>query len=146
MAKNGIAALQKTVHDLTGAAENLESRREVVVAERALREAQDQLEKIEAQRLRAEQLRLQLAKEKGELIPIENVELVFSDIFDTLYAELGGVPAASTRDLALRGIIEGHVDGAFGRARAKFIRKQKELRTQGRFAPDEEADDDAEAA
>jgi hypothetical protein len=72
--------------------------------------------KITAQKLRAEQIQLQLARERGELIEMRQVELVFTDIIDTLYAELGGVPAASTRDLPLRNIIEGYIEGAFGRA------------------------------
>jgi hypothetical protein len=72
------------------------------------------------QELRAEKLRLELARERGQLIDIGEVELAVEDILGAYVAEMGGVPAAVTRDAALRRVIEEKYSDAMDRCRARF--------------------------
>ena len=54
---------------------------------------------------------------------MSEVEVVFADIVSTLSAELGGVPAACSRDLTLRETIERNQNAAIERARKSFNEK-----------------------
>jgi hypothetical protein len=69
---------------------------------------------------RAQQIEMQTARELGKLVEIEDVLTWQGEILSTLARELTGVPAASTRDLALRADIEKHINGAVERCRTEF--------------------------
>jgi hypothetical protein len=98
--------------------------------------------KIEAQRLRSQQIALQLARDKGELISINLVETFVKDSSDAIFAEFGGLAAAITRDLELRAIIDKEVDGCVGRFRDRCARNIKALASGKSIIVDEESDDD----
>ncbi|WP_051134100.1 hypothetical protein [Methylocystis sp. ATCC 49242] len=85
----------------------------------------------EVQRARAEEIRLRVAIKQGELIPMTEIEPVFSDILGELRSRLAGVPAACTRDLALRETIEARLEEALDEARGDFDRRAEELASPG---------------
>lgn len=90
---------------------------------------------------RVREIEQRIAKEDGRLIAIEDVAAGVTDIMGALRAELSGVAAASTRDLALREAIEGHLNGAIERSRRRFEEMGGSIRA-GRGVPldGEEAD------
>jgi hypothetical protein len=105
------------------------------------RRSKDSDAKTRAQEARTRTLELRARREEGEVIEMAEVEVVFADIISTLSAELGGVSAASTRDLALRTVIEENQNAAIKRAKKSFDEKASAL--QGGvdlYANDEEAD------
>src|SRR5262245_14744717 len=59
---------------------------------------------------RAEQIEQQTAKERRDLIPAEEVTDFLTETVGTLRSELAGVPAASTREPAVRAAIEKSLD------------------------------------
>ena len=69
---------------------------------------------------RAAQIEMQTARELGKLVDVEEVLTWQGEILGTLARELTGVPAAATRDLALRADIEKHLHGAVNRCRSSF--------------------------
>lgn len=69
---------------------------------------------------RAREITLRTAREEGRLIDIEDAEAVFAEVLGTFRAELAGVAAASTRDLELRAAIDGRLNDAIARCRARF--------------------------
>lgn len=90
---------------------------------------------------RAQQIEMQMAKEQRELIPIEDVAAFLSDTLGALRSELTGVPAASSRDPAVRAEIEKNQDAAIERCRAAFASGTKAIRSRQPIAVDaEEAD------
>jgi phage terminase Nu1 subunit (DNA packaging protein) len=91
------------------------------------RRSKDSDSKARAQEARTKTLELRARREEGELIEMAEVELVFADIVGTLSAELGGVPAACTRDLALRNTIEENQNAAINRAKKSFSEKASAL-------------------
>ena len=93
------------------------------------------------QELRAQEIELRIARDKGILIEFAHIELVIADIMAALHSELIGVPAGCTRDLALRKIIEEKLNDAIGRCRRRFEEASEALCT-GRevFTDEEEAD------
>jgi phage terminase Nu1 subunit (DNA packaging protein) len=93
------------------------------------------------QELRAQEIELRLAREKGKLIEFADVELVIAEIVGTLHSELIGLPASCTRDLTLRNTIEEKTNDAIGRCRRRFEEASEALCT-GRevFTDEEEAD------
>jgi hypothetical protein len=72
------------------------------------------------QEARSREIEQRIAREDGKLIPIEDVHAVVTDILGTFRAELSGVAAAATRDLAVRDTIEGQLNGAIDRCRQRF--------------------------
>ncbi len=72
------------------------------------------------QEARAREIQLRTDREFGQLISMTDAEAVFGDVIGGLRSELAGVPAACTRDLAQRTVIEGHLSDAIGRARSRF--------------------------
>jgi len=86
----------------------------------------------EVQKARAEEIRLRTAVRTGQLAEWSQVEESLADILARLRGHLGGVPAASTRDLTTRAAIETHMNEAFTRARAEFEALGAELREQAR--------------
>jgi DNA-binding transcriptional MerR regulator len=94
-----------------------------------------------AQDARAREIEQRIAKEDGRLIPIEDVAAGVTEIMGALRAELTGVAAASTRDLALREVIDGHLNGAIDRTRQRFEAMQGDIRTgRGVVLDGEDAD------
>jgi phage terminase Nu1 subunit (DNA packaging protein) len=91
------------------------------------RRAKDSDAKVRAQEARTKMLELRARREEGELIEMSDVEVVFTDIISTLSAELGGVPAASTRDLTLRETITENQNAAINRAKKSFNEKASAL-------------------
>ncbi|MET4841486.1 hypothetical protein [Bradyrhizobium japonicum] len=77
---------------------------------------------------RAREIELRVAREIKELIPLEDVTMVMQEIVSTFCAELNGLPAACTRDLDLRNIIENQVGSAIDRCRTRL-----EEAARGRF-------------
>lgn len=72
------------------------------------------------QEARAKEIELRTAREEGRLVPLEGVQAAIADILGTYRYELTGVPAASSRDLAVRSEIEKHLNDAIDRCRLKF--------------------------
>lgn len=66
------------------------------------------------------EIELRLAKEAGELIPMEDVLAFMSDAMGVFRSELLGVPAAATRDISLRAIFEAKLGEAVDRIRERF--------------------------
>jgi hypothetical protein len=96
--------------------------------------------KIQAQRLRSEQLALQLQRERLELISVDTVGTFIQDVTGALFAEFNGVAAAITRDLELRAVIDQQVDGCIGRFRDRCVHSMKALAAGERstFAAEDE--------
>jgi len=69
---------------------------------------------------RAREISLRTAREEGRLVDIEDAEAVFAEVLGTFRADLAGVAAASTRDLELRAAIDGKLNDAIARCRARF--------------------------
>ncbi|SRR6266536_1856826 len=90
--------------------------------------------------LKIQALEMRLARDEGQLINIVEIETVVEDILATYIAELGGVPAAATRDVELRRGLEEKYSEAMDRCRARFDQKFAALRRG-----EEAFEDDAEA-
>jgi phage terminase Nu1 subunit (DNA packaging protein) len=91
------------------------------------RRTKDSDAKNRAQEARTRSLELRARREEGEVVEMTEVEIVFADIVGTLSAELGGVPAACSRDLVLREIIEEKQNAAIERAKKSFGEKAAAL-------------------
>lgn len=107
--------------------------RDVARAALRYRESEDrrasQTEEVKRYRAaKTRQLEFQISRERGELVSIEAVTAAHSEIIGTFCAELSGVPAASTRDLAQRAEIEGHLNAAIERCRARLSGAEGDLR------------------
>lgn len=81
------------------------------------RRAQKSAAASRVQDARAESIELQTARELGQLVAMEDAIAFNAEILGTLSRELTGVPAASTRDLDQRAIIEKQINAALERAR-----------------------------
>jgi phage terminase Nu1 subunit (DNA packaging protein) len=97
--------------------------------------------KVRNQQLQAERLEMQLAQARGELISMTDVEMLTKDAYAALYAELGGVPAACTRDLDSRNSVEAQIDAALDRLHTRFDSKIRALQ-QGQPLITDENDED----
>ena len=95
-------------------------------------------EQSRVQSARAREIELRNAREEGRLFDADDVETVFADILGTFRSELSGVPAASTRDLALRANIEKHLNAAVDRCRDRFTKASETLRAGGEVGVDAE--------
>jgi phage terminase Nu1 subunit (DNA packaging protein) len=105
------------------------------------RRSKDSDSKARAQEARTRTLELRARREEGELVEMNEVEIVFADIVGTLSAALGGVPAACTRDLALRETITENQNAAIERAKKSFNEKASALSGGvALYADDDEAD------
>lgn len=89
------------------------------------------------QQARAREIELRIARESGKVIELEDTETAFANILGALRSELAGVPAASTRDLALREVIDGHLNDAIARARDRFREFISSLRAGGNRGVDD---------
>jgi hypothetical protein len=86
-------------------------------------------------------MQMDLQKEQGILVNVDDVAAVFAEVFGGLRNELAGLGAAVTRDLQLRATIEEKVNDAVDRARAAI-----EAQAQAGFDDSEGTVEDAEAA
>lgn len=80
---------------------------------------------LEAKRVhsaKAAVLEMQLAKMQGELVAFDDVLLWQGEILSALCLEMSGLAAACTRDVALRAVIQQHLDGAINRTKGRFGR------------------------
>mgnify|MGYP005821506129 CR=1 FL=1 len=96
---------------------------------------------------RAAQIELKTAKESGELWDAATAEAVFTEVWGTFRSELSGVPAACTRDLAQRVVIEKNLADALERLRKRLEAAERSLRDGEPLDDDDAADaggDDAE--
>jgi hypothetical protein len=90
---------------------------------------------------RAAQIELQMAREKRDLVDIEDMQAFLSETLGTLRSELSGVAAASSRDLAVRDEIEKNINAAIGRCRSAFDAAAQAMADRKPIAVDtEEAD------
>lgn len=80
---------------------------------------------------RAKAIELRNARDEGKLWDAEETSAAISDVLGTFRHELGGVAAASTRDLTIREAINQHFDDAIDRCRARFERVELAL-SEGR--------------
>ena len=106
------------------------------------RRSKDSDARTRATEARTRTLELRAKREEGALVEMAEAEVVFADVIGTLSAELGGVSAASTRDLALRKTIEENQNAAIKRAKKSFDEKAKALSGGVDLYPD---DDEAES-
>lgn len=81
------------------------------------------------QDVRAEMLRFKLERERGEWARMDEVNENIGLILSVFRAELCGLPAAASRDLAVRAEIEKYLNWSIGRLRTKF-----EAMSKGDFA------------
>ncbi len=88
--------------------------------------------------VRTREVEMRIAREEGRIVEMESVEAVVSDVLGTFRSELASLPAACTRDLALRATIEKQVNGAIDRCRERFEKAELALRTGGEVVLDGE--------
>lgn len=80
---------------------------------------------------RAREIELRTARESGKLIDVEDVESLLTEVIGELRSEFSGLPAACTRDLEMRGVIEKNLNDAIDRARRGFENATKSARAGG---------------
>lgn len=80
------------------------------------------------QEARAKEIELRTAREEARLIPLDDVSAAIADILGTYRSELSGVPAAASRDLAVRAEIEKQLNDAIERCRKRFDQVSDDLR------------------
>lgn len=74
---------------------------------------------------RAREIDLRIAREEMKLIDIDDVDALVGEIVGGFRSDLSGVPAACTRDLAMRRLIEMQLNGAIDRCRKRFEEAQR---------------------
>jgi hypothetical protein len=79
------------------------------------------------QEARAEEIRLRIAREQGRLVYADSSEKVVSDVLGAFRSRLAGIPAAATRDLALRSRIENLIEQAVVEVRAHMEKRKAQL-------------------
>jgi len=90
---------------------------------------------------RAGQIEMQMARERRDLIEIEDVQAFLSDTLGALRTELSGVAAASSREFEVREAIEMNLNAAIERCRSAFDAASKAVGDRKPIALDgEEAD------
>jgi phage terminase Nu1 subunit (DNA packaging protein) len=72
------------------------------------------------QNARAKEIELRTARAQGRLIEVEDLKFWMDETLGMFRSELWGLPAASTRDLALRSDIQKHLDFALDRIERNF--------------------------
>ena len=80
------------------------------------------------QEARAKEIELRTEREEGRLWDADAEETAVADILGAYRSELSGVPAASTRDLTVRGEIEKQLNDAIDRCSARFANATASLR------------------
>lgn len=89
---------------------------------------------------KARALELRNAETENRLVEMDMVLAVEAEILSIFRSELGGLAAASTRDLAIREQIEANLNGALDRCRSRFDAAAGDMRA-GRD-PLADSDDD----
>ncbi|WP_156908456.1 hypothetical protein [Bradyrhizobium murdochi] len=92
---------------------------------------------------RAKEIELRVAKERRELISLEDVNYAVGMIASKFCGELAGVAAASTRDLGLREIIQTNLSAAILRFKASLDAVTDDAKA-GRPIGDDDAEDEDE--
>jgi hypothetical protein len=77
---------------------------------------------------RQREVELRIAEREGRLIDLDDVDNFFAHNTSVFRAELEGIPAAVTRDLALRKEIEQALNGAISRFQRRFAEAREALR------------------
>ena len=77
---------------------------------------------------RAQQIRLKIAREAGELIELQRVMRLHALILTSLTGELSGIGTQATRDLAIRAAVDNGIEGALTRCANKLAFAMTELR------------------
>lgn len=75
--------------------------------------------------VRTREVELRMAREENRLVDIEDVTVAVGEIVGGFRSELAGLPAACTRDLAQRRVIEKHLHGAIDRCRKRLEEAQR---------------------
>jgi hypothetical protein len=105
------------------------------------RRAQKSAAASRVQDARAAQIEMLTARDMGKLVDVDDVLTWQSEILGALRSELTGVPAATTRDLAVRAEIEKQINAAVDRSRTAFEEAWSLLQSGKPVAVDaEEAD------
>lgn len=95
-----------------------------------------------AQEARAKEIELRIAREEKTIIDTAEAIAAVDDVVGGIRADLAGLAARVTRDIALRQKIEREIDGILTAAADRFEQRASDLRTRGEVAaPD--AEDDA---
>lgn len=95
-----------------------------------------------AQEARAKEIELRIAREEKTIIDTAEAIAAVDDVVGGIRADLAGLAARVTRDIALRQKIEKEIDGILTAAADRFEQRASDLRTSGEVAaPD--AEDDA---
>ena len=92
-----------------------------------------------AREARARQIELKVAREEGRLIDVEDMEQGFAAAISQFRSELGGVPAAASRDTTIRRAIDRAINDAVARLRDHFAALGQSLRSGGRGDVDGQA-------
>lgn len=79
------------------------------------------------QEARAREIELRIARETGELIPTTSAEEIFAEVLGVYRQRLSGLPAAVTRDLAIRDAIDRELEAAIADCREQFRLRKEEL-------------------
>ena len=79
---------------------------------------------------RAVEIELRTAERAHRLIETDEAIAVVDDILGTFKAEMAGIPARVTRDVALRRKLKTEIDGAFTRATARFEQSASAVRAR----------------
>ncbi|MEH2508563.1 hypothetical protein V1290_007374 [Bradyrhizobium sp. AZCC 1578] len=87
--------------------------------------------------LKAQELEQRIARERNELISLEDVNYAVGMIASKFCGELAGVAAASTRDLGLREIIQSHLTAAILRFKASLAALADDAKAGKPIADDE---------
>lgn len=77
-------------------------------------------ERIAFMKAKREALEMDTAEKRRELIPIEEHNLVMTTVFGSLKSEFLGLPARTTRDMAVRVELDREIAAALNRAAAKL--------------------------
>jgi hypothetical protein len=93
--------------------------------------------------LKAQELEQRIARERNELIPLEDVNYAVGMIASRFCAELAGVAAASTRDLGLREVIQSNLNAAILRFKASLDAVAEDAKA-GRLGDFDSGGDDGE--
>jgi hypothetical protein len=92
--------------------------------------------------LKAQELEQRIARERNELISLEDVNFAVGMIASKFCGELAGVAAASTRDLGLREIIQSHLTAAILRFKASLDAMADDAKAGKPIADDVGGDDE----
>jgi phage terminase Nu1 subunit (DNA packaging protein) len=79
------------------------------------------------QKAKAEEVRLRIAREQGQLVYADSSEKVVLEVVGAFRSRLAGIPAAVTRDLAIRDKIDELIDAAVLEVRAHMAKMKAQL-------------------